>query len=227
MLTATTDWNASKVEWSSSNDQVATVDNGAVTALKGGEVTITATLGDLTASKTVYVVGDSLYENNFGVIGNAYDQPTFITTTTESNGDITATVTFRVNEWRWPAVVLRNLYSKAYYEKLIENDYTKWTFNLAVGGANAADVSDLYIFNKALSSFPEENGVYAIALDVQYIVDNYDTIGILGTSFEAVPSKYKEQMLIMWNCRDRGDYSTDRNYVFTISDADFKAAPTQ
>jgi hypothetical protein len=219
-LTAISDWDTSFVAWSSSDNTIATVDNGVVTALKGGEVTITATLGDLTASKTVYVVGDSLYENNFGVIAGAWNQPSYITVTTDDNGTMNLATLFKGDQWRWPAVVLRNLESKAYYEKLIKDGYTKLTFNLAVGGDNAADVSDLYIFGVLLSTFPQTNGVYSIAVNVQDIVNNYDTIGVLGTSIEAVPSKYHAQMLISWKCSSN-NYSTNRNYVFTISNTGF------
>ena len=221
-LEATTDWNVDRVAWTSSNNEVATVENGVVTGVKGGEVTITATLGDLTASKTVYVVGNTLDTDSFAVIAGAWNQPTFVTTTTGANDEMVITAQFKGDQWRWPAVVLRNLESKAYYEKLIAEGYKKLTFSLAVGGANASNVSDLYVFGKALSTFAKNaSGAYQIVVDVQNIVNNYDTIGILGTGVEAVPSNYHDQMLISWKCT-ASNASTTRNYVFTISNTGFR-----
>ena len=52
-------WNApvtGEVTWSSSDDAIATVSDGVVTALKDGKVEITATLGDLTATCEVRVI---------------------------------------------------------------------------------------------------------------------------------------------------------------------------
>ena len=220
-LNATTDWNAERVEWISSNDAIATVENGVVTGVNGGEVVITAMLNDLMVETTVYVVGNTLDTDNFAVIAGAWNQPGYVSTGKSENGELEISAQFKGDQWRWPAVVLRNLDSKAYYEALIANGYTKFTFNLTVGGENAANVSDLYVFGKLLSTFPYKDGVYTIIVDVQHLVDNYDTIGILGTSVEAVPSKYHSQMLISWKCT-ASNASTTRKYVFTISNVEYK-----
>lgn len=47
-----------EVSWSTSNENIATVDGGAVTAVAGGTVTITATAGEETVSCKVTVTGD-------------------------------------------------------------------------------------------------------------------------------------------------------------------------
>lgn len=47
-------------EWSSSNEAVATVDNGTITAVEGGDAQITAKVGDLTAVCNVHVA--SVYD---------------------------------------------------------------------------------------------------------------------------------------------------------------------
>lgn len=47
-----------EVAWTSSNDQIASVDGGAVTGVAGGTVTITATAGEETQTCSVTVTGD-------------------------------------------------------------------------------------------------------------------------------------------------------------------------
>lgn len=51
------------VSWSSSNDNIATVDGGSVTGLAGGTVTITAKAGEESVSCTVNVDGDPWVSN--------------------------------------------------------------------------------------------------------------------------------------------------------------------
>ena len=46
------------ITWTSSNEEIATVDGGAVTGVAGGTVTITATAGDESVTCTVTVTGD-------------------------------------------------------------------------------------------------------------------------------------------------------------------------
>lgn len=47
-----------EVAWSSSNDKIATVDNGSVTGVAGGDAVITAVRGEESVSCTVTVLGD-------------------------------------------------------------------------------------------------------------------------------------------------------------------------
>ena len=47
-----------EVAWSSSNENIATVENGSVTGVAGGDAIITATCGEESVSCTVTVVGD-------------------------------------------------------------------------------------------------------------------------------------------------------------------------
>ena len=115
-----------RVVWSSSNNEVATVENGVVTGVKGGEVTITATLGELTASKMVYVVGDGLYSDQIGsrVGGYQYqDKPNYFNMAIGQSGEMIITATLSDSAAYYPMLMLRNMYSKAYYQKLI--DYEK------------------------------------------------------------------------------------------------------
>ena len=46
------------VEWSTSNEKIATVENGSVTGVAGGDATITAVCGEESVSCTVTVLGD-------------------------------------------------------------------------------------------------------------------------------------------------------------------------
>ena len=226
MLRATTDWNVNSIVWSTSDENIATVEKGVVTANKGGEVTITATLGDLTASKTVYVVGDGLYSNQIGARMNGWNMSSnadYCGVTTGTNGELTITSKFLANATYSPALVLRNIYSKTYYETLIANGYTKLTFNLAVEG----DVSELYVFGKALNTFPESDGVYAVSIEVQHIVNHYDTIHTIATSDKQVgQASSLAAKLISWKS-PANDWNSTRNYTFEISNPAFSAAPTQ
>ena len=224
-LEATTDWNVDRVVWSSSNNEIATVQNGVVTGVKGGEVTITATLGDLTASKTVYVVGEGLYQDQIGMRIGGYqyhDKPAYFNMATGENGEMIITAKFSDSAAYYPMLMLRNMYSKAYYEKLIAEGYKKLTFSLAVGGDNASNVSDLYVFGKALSTFAKNaSGAYQIVVDVQYIVTYYDNIyGIATTGGQAGQAGSLDKMLIAW--KSPLTWSGSRNYVFTISNTAFR-----
>lgn len=68
-----------QIEWSSSDNAIATVDQtGKITALANGNTTITATLGDKTASADICIV-NAIVENN-GNIQNAIDSA--------QNGDV-------------------------------------------------------------------------------------------------------------------------------------------
>jgi len=119
-------------------------------------------------------------------------------------------------------LMLRNMYSKAYYEKLIAEGYKKLTFSLAVGGDNASNVSDLYVFGKALSTFAKNaSGAYQIVVDVQHIVTYYDNIyGIATTGGQAGQAGSLDKMLIAW--KSPLTWSGSRNYVFTISNTGFR-----
>ena len=213
-----------KAVWSSSDEKVATVDkDGKVTAVKGGETTITAKIGDKSASQQVYVVGDGLYSDQIGTRANGWNFTSNSDwfTMTESNGDMSVAVKLNSNPQKLPMLMVRNMYSKAYYQKVVANGYTKFAFNLAVGGENAANVDDLYVFGKALTSFPKNNdGSYAVSVDTNQFVSYYDTMYTLATSGDAVGAKSSiNAMLLAW---DYGDtWNTVRNYEFTFSGVAF------
>ncbi len=215
-LTATTNKDSSLIVWSSSDPSVATVVNGVVTGVKGGEVEITANVLGVVASKTVRVLGAALYTNQIGINAWGWDQTnntSYFGITTGGSGEMVVTAKFSGDTTFYPTLALRNLYSKEYYEMLIEEGYTKLTFSVQVGGADSDKLTDLYVFGTQLSGYAKNtSGVYAIALDLQYIVDNYATIGSLGQSVKAGTS-YLGQMLLAWKSTEW----TARNYVFTIS----------
>ena len=222
-LNATTDWNVNAIEWTSSNDEIATVVNGVVTGVKSGEVTITATLGELSASETVYVVG-SLNSDQIGMRIGGYqyhDKPAYFNMA-EENGTMTITAQFSDSAAYYPMLMLRNMNSKAYYQKLVDNGYVKLTFMLGVGGDNAADVSDLYVFGKKLTSFPKgTDGAYAVTVDVQYILTYYDNIyGIATSGGQAGQSGSLDKMFIAW--KSPLTWAGNRNYVFTISNMGYR-----
>ena len=214
-----------EITWSSSDETIATVENGVVTGVKGGEVTITATSADgLTESETVYVVG-GLNSNQIGsrVGGYQYqDKPNYFNMAIGQSGEMIITATLSDSAAYYPMLMLRNMESKAYYQKLIDNGYAKMTFMLAVGGANSADVSDLYVFGKKLTSFPKNaNGAYAVTVDVQHIVTYYDNIyGIATSTGQAGQKGSLDKMFIAW--ASPLTWAGSRNYVFTISNCAFR-----
>lgn len=209
-----------EIEWKSSDESIATVANGVVTGVKGGMVTIMANLKGTTASKTVYVVG-GLSSNQIGVVnaGWAYESKAdYFDMAIGSNGEMIVTTKIQAVTANPSALVLRKLESKEYYEKLLANGYTKLSFNLVVGGADGAKVSDLYVFGKALTSFEQTDGVYAVDVNIQDIVDNYATVATLGNDVQATKAQLN-QMLIAW--KDTTNNWSARNYVFTISNTSF------
>ena len=136
------------VVWSTSDETIATVEDGVVTGLKAGEVTITATLNGLTASKTVKVI----YHNQIGARINGNDvtaNSNYLQVTTDETGTTVITAKFQADATYSPALILKALAEKAVYESLIAEGKTSLTFNLAVEG----DITDLYIFGKPITSF--------------------------------------------------------------------------
>ncbi len=208
--------------WSSSDETVATVDKtGKVTALKGGEATITATIGDKSATKTVYVAGESLFVDQIGglINGNNFGADTnYFNKTAGENGDFTVNAKLISNPSYHSALILRKMYSKEYYEKLAANGY-KMTFTLGVSEATATTFSDLYVFGKKLTNFPKNaDGEFAVVVDTKYIAENYDAISTI-TNAQAGASK-RDKMFIAW-AGLTNDYNTTRNYVFTFSNVKF------
>ncbi|MBO5479804.1 MAG: InlB B-repeat-containing protein [Clostridia bacterium] len=133
-----------------------------------------------------------------------------------SNGETVITAKFSGSTTHYPALVLRELFAKEYYTAQIEKGDTRLEFNLAIDG----DVSNLYVFGKALNEYWCEGGVYTIGVDLQYIVDNYDKVAWIGTKVEAKNAELNN-MFLAWKSTDW----TSRNYVFTISDVTLKPTP--
>ena len=149
---------------------------------------------------------------------NQTENADYYSMTVGVNGEMVVTAQFAGSTTHYPAMVLRNLASKEYYENLMEDGYEKLTFSLAVGGENAEDVSDLYVFGKKLATFAKNaDGDYQIVVDLQFIVDNYDKVAWIGTKVEAKNAEM-DYMLLAWKSTDW----TKRNYEFTISDAEYR-----
>ena len=215
-----------EVVWESSDESVATVENGVVTGLKSGIVTVSATFCGLTVEKTVYVVG-GLNSNQIGIRVNGTDvssNQNYFKMAVDASGKMSITANMTADATYYPALTLKNMFDKAYYQKLIANGYTKLTFMLGVGGTNATDVSDLYVLgSKKLTSFPKNaNGEYAVTVSVDTIVNYYDTMYTIATSSNKVgQTSSMSAKFITWQS-PAGDYSTVRNYVFTISNIGFR-----
>lgn len=65
---------ASEIEWSSSDETVATVENGVVTAVSKGEATVTAKIGDVSAECQVTVTELALYLSELSFSETATDE---------------------------------------------------------------------------------------------------------------------------------------------------------
>ena len=172
-----------------------------------------------TISNSAYRNG-ALFSEDIGIRINGYNMTTsteYMTVDTGANGEIIVGAKFRANATYAPALILRQLESKEYYETLIANGYTKFTFKLAVEG----DLSDLYVFGKALDTFEEENGVYTIVIDTQHFVTYYDTLSTIATSTTAVGQESSmAAKLITWKS-PADEWQAIKNYVFTISNTEF------
>lgn len=206
--------------WSTSDETVATVDKtGKVTGVKSGEVTITATIGETIAEKKIYVAG-GLTSSQIGVHAYGWNQTgnaTYFNMATGNNNEMVVTAKFAGSTKHYPALSLISLDSVDYFKKLIENGISKLTFNLQVGGTNATNVSDLYVFGKALTSFAQKDGFYIVEIDLQYLVDNYAKASGMGTRVEAYQSEVNN-MFLAWKSTDW----TTRDYVFTFSNVAYR-----
>jgi uncharacterized repeat protein (TIGR02543 family) len=174
---------------------------------------------EFTISDAEYRTG-ALFSNDIGVRINGWNMSTnttYMTVDVNTNGDMAIGAKFQANATYAPALILRQLESKEYYETLIANGYTKFTFKLAVEG----DLSDLYVFGKALDTFEEENGVYTIVIDTQHFVTYYDTLSTIATSTTAVgQASSMAAKFITWKS-PADEWKAIRNYVFTISNTEF------
>lgn len=84
--------NTEEVTWSSSDEEVATVNNGVVTLLKGGNVDIIATSGDMKTKTTLNIASQSLELSKTNVIldlTNNVTQETIIATTEGLTEEVT------------------------------------------------------------------------------------------------------------------------------------------
>lgn len=208
--------------WSTSDETIATVDKtGKVTGVKSGEVTVTATIGETKAEKKLYVAGEGLVVDQIGGLINGYNfgaDTNYFNKAAGENGDFTVNAKLLSNPSYHSALILRQMYSKEYYEKLAANGY-KMTFTLGVSEATTTNFSDLYVFGKKLTNFPKNaDGEFAVVVDTKYIAENYDAISTI-TNAQAGASK-RDKMFIAW-AGINADYSTKRNYVFTFSNVQF------
>ena len=146
--------------------------------------------------------------------GNA----TYFNMSNSDNGETIIAVQFAGSTTHYPSLILKGMYNQEYCQALIADGYAKLTFNLKVGGTSAADVSDLYVFGKKLVIFAKTaDGVYAVVVDLQFMVDNYDKVSGMGTSVEAKNAEF-EYMFLAWKSADW----TKRNYEFTFSNVSLR-----
>ena len=173
-----------------------------------------------TISNVEYRKG-ALVSNNIGSRINGWNMSTnsdYMTINVGENGEMVIGAKFQANATYSPALVLQNLQEKAYYEGLIADGYTVLTFNLKVEG----DVTDLYVFGKKVTTFAKNtDGAYVISIDTNVLVSYYDTMSTIATSPNQVGQASSiNAKFITWKS-PADDYSSVRNYVFTISNATF------
>lgn len=224
VLTVTTNLDG-EIEWKSSNEAVATVQNGVVTGIRGGMVTIFASVEGEVKSKTVYVAPDRLYADQIGCRVNGYDMTgneSYFKMEEGLNGEMVITANYLASYDPYHAgLVWNNIESKEYYQKLVDNGYKYLTFDLAIGGENADKLDDLYLFcGQKVSGIQYENGVYKAKILISDIVRVYDAIEVYIPNGERKgQTGSRHGMFLAWRDNRGTDMGTWRKYIFTISNS--------
>jgi copper chaperone CopZ len=143
----------------------------------------------------------------------------------EADGAMTITANWQAYQNYGPALVLKNIESKAYYQNLINSGITYLTFDLKVGGEDAGKLDDIHILGSAqkVSACEKVDGVYKVQIQLAHIVQFYDTIITLDTSGnQAGQWGSRSALLLAWRFSTNfATVPTDatRNYIFTISNS--------
>jgi uncharacterized protein YjdB len=167
---------ANEIAWKSSDDSVATVENGVVTGVKGGVATITASAGDVTISKTVYVAGVELKGSDFNKYSWTSNNAGLTTTEVENGYSIAVKFnTGAAGDGYW----LTLSQPKSYYEKLAEEGYAL-SFDLAVAGHSGDNYYGEFnwplikVFGKTLEEYGFTSGQGTIIVGMDALVAAYD-----------------------------------------------------
>jgi uncharacterized protein YjdB len=226
-LTATTVPNGQEVTWTSSDQSVATVANGVVTAKKVGTTTITAAFGELTATCEVTVVQKVTSISISGGFSSSSSDPYVWGSETTNNKTLTATVlpddaTNRTLEWSSNAT---NVTVDENGKITIIAPNTNTSTQTITITATAKDGSgESATYTLYLANYVQLAGAEWYTYDSQTSVSWYDRANG-APSGSAVPSKSQlEDLINTNNVNISGNNITSKNgsnaYI-TLTDGDY------
>ena len=165
------------VTWTSADESVATIDeSGLVTAVAGGMVKITATIGNETVGKTVYVASADLKGNEFNKVSWGWNNAGLSTTAIENGYSFAVKFsTGAAGDGYWITLTQ----PRSYYEKLAEEGYAL-TFDLSVTGHEGDDYYGEFnwplikVFGKTLEEYGFTSGNGKVTVSMDALVAAYD-----------------------------------------------------
>lgn len=149
------------IQWTSSNENVAVVSNGAITAVGEGSTILTITSDELIAKCLVRVEGDTPIEGEGLTAGNK-------SVTLENPG-----------QW----VYLKDGKSAFYYDPIIEAD---GTIHLGISEIDSANRKYVYLRYQ-----PEKQGTYKATITIEYAGEDGANVDIAGGDVKATANTLK------------------------------------
>ena len=170
------EYSVDEIVWNTSDSTIATVENGVVTGVSSGIVTISASINGFSISKKVYVVDANLQGTDFNKVSWGWNNAGLTTTAVENGYSIAVKFnTGAAGDGYW----LTLSQPKSYYEKLAAEGYVL-TFDLSVAGHEG----DAYygefnwplikVFGKTLEEYGFTSGTGTITVSMDAILAAYD-----------------------------------------------------
>jgi hypothetical protein len=175
-LAVESDYEANEIIWSTSDSTVAIVENGVVTGVNGGAVTITASVDGFAISKKVYVASAELTGNELNKVSWGWNNAGLSMTAIENGYSFAVKFsTGAAGDGYWITLTQ----PRSYYEKLAEEGYAL-TFDLSVTGHEG----DAYygefnwplikVFGKTLEEYGFTSGNGKVTVSMDALIAAYD-----------------------------------------------------